>query len=142
MHCFSKTGLTTKIRQELLQCLAQVKISYPNTGFTCLLKMDDPEIIVTEHKTVPRMDELQSLVNSLLATASNFSDSIVKKEATVVHIKGSSRMFSLFDVGLGFVLAFYTSFDPVLLQSFDITEPDVAISGIIREIARILKKIK
>ncbi|KAH7819378.1 uncharacterized protein MONOS_17944 [Monocercomonoides exilis] len=140
--CCQTTGITPKIRQALLDCMEKIEDIYPNTVLSCLVNCDTDEIVTDKKKFTPKKEEFITLISSLRRSVKTFSESVAKSDSAIIHIKGTARMFSLFSLGHQHVLAFYTAFDPVILESFDPFECDQSMANIIHEITRIIKSIK
>jgi hypothetical protein len=79
---------------------------------------------------------LSTLINLYLA------EEVTETSNTIIHIKGTPRIFSCFNVDSNHVLAFYTFFKPTKLELFNTVKSDFAISEIIHKTIKILKSIK
>lgn len=192
--CCNPKGFTTKIRQELTNCLEKLEDYYPKTCASCILN-DKNEMflffldiilnyenlwliifiwfvcfayifrIVEKKGDMMKKGNFLNLLLPLQQTVQAFSlesnnknvgcnidyyyyfflkkaQSIVKSESNIIHIKGTSRLFSYFVISPQYSLAFFTKFEPDVLESFDTSEPDAKILDITREILRILRSAK
>lgn len=68
--------------------------------------------------------------------------SLGKSDCSAIHIKGASRLFSMFNISENILLAFYTSFDPAVLEVFDPYQADTKVLVTIQKMAKILRTVK
>jgi hypothetical protein len=83
-----------------------------------------------------------SLYSLFLFSCYHPAKAVTKSESTVIHVKGATRLFSLYSIGTEYALAFYTAFDTEGLESFDMEAADASMLGPLQDLERKLKSIK
>eukprot|EP00735_Rhodelphis_limneticus_P011374 TRINITY_DN4464_c0_g1::TRINITY_DN4464_c0_g1_i1::g.7337::m.7337 TRINITY_DN4464_c0_g1::TRINITY_DN4464_c0_g1_i1::g.7337 ORF type:complete len:147 (+),score=1.20,DUF2665/PF11654.3/1.2,DUF2665/PF11654.3/5.2e+02 TRINITY_DN4464_c0_g1_i1:88-528(+) len=85
------------------------------------------------------VDELSIVISSLCRAATQFSDTLNQMECPVIHIKGTENMFSAYDLGDNY-LAFYSNLSGPILEGFETTIADKAMSPIISRLHELLQR--
>jgi predicted regulator of Ras-like GTPase activity (Roadblock/LC7/MglB family) len=135
--CRLSAGVTPSLQQQLSRSLIKIGEIFPGTD-TILVLRQDGTVAFQQIAGDVEQAEVISVVSSLKRAALQLAETLGQSECPALHVKGGKNIFSCYDAGPEFSLAFFTSISEPDLECFDTSEADRKMVAIIDEVRSLL----
>jgi hypothetical protein len=96
-------------------------------------------MLVSDRSQKKLLDELVGPISSFKKTAIQFAETL-NSDCPVIHIRGTSHLFSVYDVDKH-LLCFYTQMPGTVLEKFDVPSADGKMEPLIQELRLLLHNL-
>jgi len=139
--CRSLCGVSPKIITQIQSKLREISKFVPDGNCTYIVVLNsDGEIVAQENNSYKAPEELLSSIAVLQKTAIQFGSTLNQMECPIIHVRGSSHLFSCYEVDKN-ILAFYTAMHGAVLESFNTSELDSKIQNLLTELRLLLQNL-
>eukprot|EP00741_Cyanophora_paradoxa_P017267 tig00020961_g16678.t1 len=125
----------------LQEKLSDIPRVFPGTTVSCIINPRG-ELLAQQSPTEIQKDEMVRLVSSLKRAAIQFGEALGQMQSPVIHIHGTSHIFSCYDLGDSAapnVLAFYSEMPAAMVEMFDTVAADERMAPIVDDLRLLLK---
>ena len=137
MCCRLPAGVTPSLQQQLARAMVKIGDVYPGTDMVVLLRQDG-SVAFQQLAAETDQAEVISVVSSLKRAALQLADTLGQSQCPALHVKGGKNIFSCYDTGSEFTLAFFTPMSESDIELFDTSNADNAMVPIIDELKVLL----
>jgi predicted regulator of Ras-like GTPase activity (Roadblock/LC7/MglB family) len=139
MCCRLPAGVSPSLQQQLARALLKIGDVFPGTDMILVLRQDGSAVYYQQLAADADQAEVISVVSSLKRAALQLADTLGQTQCPALHVKGSKNIFSCYDAGTEFTLAFFTPMSESELEFFDTSQADTLMVPILDELKLLLQ---
>eukprot|EP00123_Amoebidium_parasiticum_P021289 comp6501_c0_seq1/m.2274 comp6501_c0_seq1/g.2274 ORF comp6501_c0_seq1/g.2274 comp6501_c0_seq1/m.2274 type:complete len:153 (-) comp6501_c0_seq1:17-475(-) len=145
MSCCSRAAVSSRIHEQVTTTLTRIGKCLPGTATVCVLdtsgKLLYPPINKLPPSSVWREEDSITTVISLKKRALEFGKVVGMQAVPSVHLKGSTYMFSIYDVGTNYHIAICSEASSDAIHEVDTVLIDREVTAIIDELQTLMQSL-
>jgi predicted regulator of Ras-like GTPase activity (Roadblock/LC7/MglB family) len=139
MCCRLPAGVSPSLQQLLARALIKIGDVFPGTDMMLVLRQDGSAVYYQQFAPDADQAEVTAVVSSLKRAALQLADTLGQTQCPALHVKGGKNIFSCYDAGTEFTLAFFTPMSESELELFDTSQADSLMVPILEELKILLQ---